>query len=150
MNYIVNFIPQEPSGNPDRSGQVLKQITASVILGSPLNKCSGPGICRVFNTPLGNPRFPRCLPVEIQIWEVGELRILFRKVDLSPTVREYYFDKDDFLIEAEVAFPASLCEALGQSAIRLAKGRYVIRDERERYVIHFPFSALAREQQFPG
>lgn len=104
-----------------------RPVCTEVVLGSPSQKCLGPGICVV--VPYHGKRLDCVCPTGIawlSLTPEGNLRMAFQRDSLGAEARERLENSSDFEIVEAYALPRSVLVLLKMDEFVLKSGRYSV------------------------
>jgi hypothetical protein len=102
-------------------------VKAEIVLGSPKSKCSGVGICRLLASGSG-----KTFPCPVHSVEVigcagNQMKIIFDKAQLGPSVLEKHFEGGYFCMEDDYIIPRDMAKILNMQKRWIRPGIYPVR-----------------------
>ena len=121
--------------------QVVYDIKAEVVFGSPGRGCAGSGVCRLIpfqKLKIGFNPCPR-LEAKIEWHNDGCLDLIFDVAKLTNEELLKWFSNPYFLVEEDFFFPLWFQHKLGQKNIYIPKGRYPFVVKNGELRLFFPW-----------
>lgn len=112
-------------------------IKADVVLGSPKSKCSGVGICRI--SASGSGKAYSCPVYSVEVIGCGgnQMKIIFEKAQLEPSILEKHFHGGYFCVEDDYIIPRDMAEMLKMKKRWIRPGGYPVQQSAGQIMVIF-------------
>jgi hypothetical protein len=112
-------------------------IKGDVVLGSPKSKCSGVGICRI--SASGSGKAYSCPVYSVEVIGCGgnQMKIIFEKEQLGPSILEKHFQGGFFCVEEDYIIARDMAEMLNMKKRWIRPGVYPVQQSAGHIMVIF-------------